>query len=122
MIETVDDEGQVRRREVENVQLGDMPLKTRRRGTKKNRKAKEELADENTDAQEDKIEGAIAIFNEKVQGGTREILNFGKPPGEGWVKLKATVDSGSTEIVTNADEIANVKVTESVKSKHGVEY
>ena len=36
--------------------------------------------------------------------------------------MKATVGSGSTETVSNKDEATNVEVTESAKSKQGVEY
>ena len=50
------------------------------------------------------------------------MMQFSRPSGNGWVKLTATVDSGSTENATNEESVENVETEPSPQSIRGVSY
>ena len=50
------------------------------------------------------------------------LIQLNRPKEEGWKKLTATIDSGSTETVTNEEECDNVATEPSPQSLAGVVY
>lgn len=68
------------------------------------------------------VGGRIALFMEKPAEMKHEIFEFSRPQEEGWKKITATVDSGSTETVTSEEACPGVKTVPSPQSKSGVVY
>ena len=69
-----------------------------------------------------KLAGQIMCFVEKGKGQIGDLLNFGTPKGDGWTRVVATEDSGSTETVTSEVECPGIETVESPQSKAGVTY
>ena len=100
----VDEEGKAERVTLEKTKFEEIPVKRKVSQSAKKRRQK------------------LCSFIERPTEEGGVLMQFTPPQGAGWKKITATVDSGSTETVTNEEDCSNVETMPSQKSQAGVIY